>query len=80
MVRERPVTAREFKAVLYRSGFAPRPRKATSHEQWVKVQSGVLYKVAVDAHHAPYHRELLRNMLRQAGMSKRQFFKLLDAC
>lgn len=78
MVRERPVTDREFKAVLKAAGFEPRPQRATSHEHWVKVVEGTLLKVTVDSHHAPYHRELLRNMLRQAGMSKKDFFRLLD--
>lgn len=74
MTRERPVTDREFKAVLKKLGFEPRARKSTSHEQWVKGTR----RVTVDAHHAPYHRMLLKLMLRQAGLSKRQFFRLLD--
>lgn len=78
MVRERPVTDREFKAVLKHLGFEPRAQKSTSHEQWVAVRGGAFFKVTVDSHHAPYHRELLKNMLKQAGLSKDQFFRILD--
>jgi hypothetical protein len=33
--------------------------------------------VVVDAHHAPYHRNLLKQMLNQAKLSKKDFFKIL---
>jgi len=78
MVRERPVTDREFKAVLRKLGFTPLPRKGTSHEQWTKGSGKDYRRVTVDAHHAPYHRQLLNMMLKQAGISKADFFQLLD--
>lgn len=78
MVRERPVTDKEFKSVLKKLGFAARESKGTSHEQWVKGQGKDFKRVTVDPHHAPYHRDLLRIMLFQAGITKNQFFDLLD--
>jgi len=79
MVRERPVTDREFKAVLRALGFSPRPQQSgSSHEQWTKNSGGEYRRVTVDSHHAPYHRQLLKMMLTQAGLSKAEFFRLLD--
>lgn len=71
---ERPVTDREFKRVLRHLGFEPKPRTGTSHEKWTR--DGRI--VIVDSHHAPYARRLLAAMLHQAGISKNDFFKLLD--
>lgn len=78
MVRERPVTDQEFKAVLTHLGFCARPKKGTSHEQWVKGAGKEYKRVTVDSHHSPYHRKLLNLMIRDAGLSKEQFFELLD--
>lgn len=78
MARERPVTDKEFKAVLTSLGFIARPRKGTSHEQWVRNDQRGFYRVTVDSHHAPYHRSLLKLMLKSAGLSKTEFFELLS--
>ncbi len=77
MGRERPVTHKEFVAVLKHLGFEARPQNGTSHVQWVRSEPGPFRKVTVDSHHAPYHRTLLSSMLNQAGISKKDFFKLL---
>lgn len=74
---ERPVTDREFKAVLKRLGFEPRSRNGSSHEQWVKGGGATFRRVTVDSHHSPYHRNLLRLMLNQAGITKADFFREL---
>ncbi len=79
MVRERPVSDREFKKVLLHLGFEPRSKKGTSHEQWVKMTGREFWRVTVDPHHEPYHRELLALMLKQAGLSKSKFFEILDS-
>ena len=52
-VRARPVTCKEFKAVLRSLGFEPRPQTATSHEQWVRHEP-VFRKVTVDCPKAPF--------------------------
>lgn len=79
MVRERPVTHKEFKAVLKRLGYEPRPQRATSHEHWVLDDGKVFRKVTLDEHNSPYHRRVLALMLSQAGLSKSDFFSLLDS-
>lgn len=80
MVRERPVTDKEFKAVLKECGFERRPQKSgTSHEQWVRSDERGFHRVTVDPPKQPYHRDLLAMMLRQAGLSKREFFRILDS-
>lgn len=78
MVRERPVTHREFLRVLRHLGFEKSGRTSGSHEKWARTVGKRRYVVTVDKHHAPYHRRLLRLMLHQAGLTKREFFKLLD--
>ena len=78
MTRERPVTDRELKQVLQHLGFSPRDKKGGSHEQWVRGDGKDFRRVTVDSHHAPYHRKLLAMMLRDAGIGKRDFFRLLD--
>lgn len=77
MGKERPVTHKEFVAVLKQLGFEARSRTGTSHVQWVKTGPDGFRKVTVDEHHAPYHRQLLKSMLNQAGLSKNDFFVLL---
>ena len=40
MAKHRPLTCKEVETILKNLGFAPRPQKGTSHEQWVKDDSG----------------------------------------
>lgn len=79
MVRERPVTHKEFKMVLKYLGYMPRPQAGTSHEHWVLDDGNVFRKVTLDEHNAPYHRRILKLMLSQAALSKEQFFRILAA-
>lgn len=72
---ERPVTDREMRRVLTHLGFTARPRTGTSHEKWTNGARLVI----VDAHHSPYHRRLLKQMLNQMGVSKDDFFRILDS-
>lgn len=73
---ERPVECREFKVVLRELGFEPQPRTATSHEKWRRASDGRV--VIVDEPKAPFHRGLLKQMLNQAGISKKGFFRRLN--
>jgi predicted RNA binding protein YcfA (HicA-like mRNA interferase family) len=70
--RWRPLNCREVKRILKNLGFEPRPRKGTSHEQWVKDSGGVRYKVTVDCPKAPFSPDLIKSMASQAGVSKRE--------
>jgi predicted RNA binding protein YcfA (HicA-like mRNA interferase family) len=76
--RYRPLTRREVKQILKNLGFSPRPRKSTSHEQWVKEDNGKLYKVTVDCPKEPFTGDLIKWMAAQAGVSKKQFYAALD--
>lgn len=73
---ERPVGYREMTRVLRHLGFEPKPRTGTSHEKWTRPIDGRM--VIVDEPKAPFHRKLLSLMLFQMGVSKRDFFALLD--
>lgn len=70
-----PLTCKDFKTALGNLGFSPRPRKATSHEQWVRYdESGRLWKVTVDCPKAPFSGSVLASMIHQSGFSKKQVY------
>ena len=77
MPRNPPLTCKQVKKILKKLGFEPRPRKGTSHEQWVKTENGRLYKVTVDCPKAPFSQILISSMASQAGVSKRAFYDAL---
>jgi predicted RNA binding protein YcfA (HicA-like mRNA interferase family) len=70
-----PLTCREVKRGLKKLGFEPRKQKGTSHEQWVKVQNGKIFKVTVDCPKEPFTGDLIKSMASQAGISKDDFYK-----
>ena len=78
MAKHRPLTCAQVKTILKNLGFEARPRKGTSHEQWVKDYGGKRYKVTVDCPKEPFTQDLIRYMARQAGVSKTKFYAALD--
>ncbi|MBE0399008.1 type II toxin-antitoxin system HicA family toxin [Halomonas sp. FME1] len=77
-MRERPVTEREFVAVLKELGFKHK-RTSGSHEQWEHLLFNHKRRmVSVDGHHAPFTKSLLKSMINQAGLSKKEFLKCLE--
>lgn len=72
-----PLTCRQVKQILTTLGFEARPQKGTSHEQWVKIEAGYLYKVTVDCPKAPFRHELIASMARQAGVTRKRFYAAL---
>lgn len=74
-----PLTCKDVKRILKNLGFAPRPTKGTSHEQWVKYDADgkLLGKVTVDCPKAPFSQMLISSMAQQAGVSKKQFYAAL---
>jgi len=78
MARHQPLTCKEVKAILTNLGFKPRPKKGTSHEQWVKDCDGKRLKVTVDCPNAPFSQDLIASMARQAGVKKKVFYAALD--
>ncbi|MGH8490533.1 MAG: type II toxin-antitoxin system HicA family toxin [Gammaproteobacteria bacterium] len=77
MAKHRPLTCKEVKTILKNLGFAPRPQKGTSHEQWVKDDGGKRYKVTVDCPKAPFTHDLIGWMAHQAGVSRKAFYTAL---
>lgn len=72
-----PLTCREFKAVLSKLGFTKRDKKSgTSHEDWVKTEGGVFYKVTVDCPKAPFSQDLISSMAKQAGVTKKIIYAI----
>ncbi|WP_245549531.1 type II toxin-antitoxin system HicA family toxin [Methylomicrobium album] len=59
-------------------GFVARPSKGTSHEQWVKMENGRLYKVTVDCPKAPFSQTLIKSMAEQAGLKKKDFYRIFQ--
>jgi predicted RNA binding protein YcfA (HicA-like mRNA interferase family) len=72
MARNRPLNCKVVKTILSNLGFTPRPRKGTSHEQWVKDSNGRRYKVTVDCPKQPFGQDLIGSMARQAGGKQRR--------
>jgi predicted RNA binding protein YcfA (HicA-like mRNA interferase family) len=70
-----PLTCDQFKNILRKLGFQPRPQKSgTSHEDWVKTERGRFYKVTVDCPKAPFSQDLISSMAHQAGVTKKVIY------
>lgn len=72
-----PLTYKDVIKILKNLGFELRPQKGTSHEQWVKT-TDKFYKVTVDSPKAPFNKDLIKYMARQAGVSKKEFYRALE--
>lgn len=71
-----PLTAKQVKRGLKYLGFEARPQKSgTSHQHWVKIVNGRLYKVTVDSPQSPFSHDLIKSMASQAGKSTNEFYK-----
>lgn len=70
-----PLTCAQFKTILTKMGFKPRPQKGTSHEQWVGEVGGKFRKVTVDCPKAPFSQELISSMAKQAGVTKKIIYE-----
>jgi hypothetical protein len=72
-----PLSCSDFKAILKKLGFEPRPKKSgTSHEDWVGTVAGVFRKVTVDCPKAPFSQDLISSMAKQAGVNKKEIYRL----
>lgn len=61
---------------LRKLGFEQRPGKRTSHRQWVKDTPQGRFKVTVDPPKSPFTHRLVGYMARQAGVSRKEFYRL----
>lgn len=73
-----PLTYQEVVRALKRMGFEMKPKTATAHEQWIRVDGRGKLLVTVDKHNAPFARDLIRSMAKQAGMSVKEFSKFVS--
>jgi predicted RNA binding protein YcfA (HicA-like mRNA interferase family) len=71
-----PITCKELKAILAYMGFAFDTQKG-SHEQWVLIKDKRKYKVTVDCPKAPFSQTLIKSMAEQAGVKKKDFYRIL---
>ena len=76
MGNTRPITCKELKAILAYLGFAFDTQKG-SHEQWVLIKDKKKYKVTVDCPKAPFSQTLIKSMAEQAGVKKKDFYRIL---
>ena len=74
-IRITPLTYKEVINALKRLGFEMKPKTATAHEQWFRVDERGKFLVTVDKHISPFDKVLIQAMARQAGLSAREFFK-----
>lgn len=73
----KPLPCRIVRKILAELGFVEQPcRSGTSHEQWEKIVDGHLYKVTLDCHHGEVKAQDIKSIIGQAGITKRQFWKL----
>lgn len=72
-----PLACADVKRILKNLGFVARPKKGTSHEQWVA--ENPFRKVTVDCPKSPFSGDLVASMAKQAGVSKKDFYAALDA-
>lgn len=70
-----PITCKELKAILAYMGFAFDTQKG-SHEQWVLIKDKRKYKVTVDCPKAPFSQTLIKSMAEQAGVKKKEFYRI----
>jgi predicted RNA binding protein YcfA (HicA-like mRNA interferase family) len=70
-----PLTYQDVIAILKKFGFEKRPNKSTAHEQWVAQDP--FRKVTVDKHLQPFSQNLISSMAKQAGVTKKEFYRLL---
>lgn len=74
-----PLTCSDVKRILAKLGFSARTGRGGSHEQWVKdTPDGHRLKVTVDCPKSPFSQTLISSMARQAGLSKKAFYAVLD--
>ncbi|MBS3896324.1 hypothetical protein [Silanimonas sp.] len=62
-------------------GYTPDPQRATSHQHWRLLDSEgrLRCKVTLDEHLEPYAGDLLKNLMNQMKLSKREFHAALAA-
>lgn len=71
-----PLTCKQVKQILVVLGFSFKEQRG-SHESWTREVPPPFRKVTVDCPNAPFSQMLIESMARQAGATKKQFYKAL---
>lgn len=71
-----PLKYAEVVRALQIMGFEMKPKTGTAHEQWIRKTATTKHVVTVDKHHAPFSRDLIKSMAKQAGVDARKFHAL----
>jgi predicted RNA binding protein YcfA (HicA-like mRNA interferase family) len=69
------ITIAEFRSILQRLGLS-RVRTRGGHEAWMK--PGMLRPIIIQSHVEPIPEFIVRNNLRNLGISKEEFLKMLE--
>lgn len=72
--RFRPLPCKDVEHALRNLGFTKDKKKSTSHEHWRITRNDKLYKVTVDCHKGEVDARNVRSIIKQAGISKKDFF------
>lgn len=76
-LRHVPLKCRDVEKALDTLGFKPEKQGGTSHAHWVKVVDGHMWKVTVDCHRGEVRANDVKSIVKQAGVSRRQFYDAL---
>lgn len=76
-----PLDRGQVEKVLKKLSFSPKKRRGTSHVQWEGYTKGKRRIVTVDhlsSKKEKYGDKLLKTMIDQSGLSKKEFYSLLE--
>lgn len=79
VLRHVPLKCRDVENALRNLGFTPEDQNATSHVHWVRVEGGHMWKVTVDCHRGEVRADDVKSIIKQAGVTKKQFLDALNA-
>lgn len=74
----KPIRCRDAERALKNLGFEEGAKKATSHRKFQKIVNGHLYSVTLDCHKGEVSALNLRSIIKQAGVSREEFYKAID--
>lgn len=78
-----PLDREQVETILRKAGFSPKKQGGTSHQQWEGRYEGKRRIVTMDhlggKRKEKYGAKLLGKMISQSGMSKKEFYALLQS-
>jgi len=76
----RPLKCKVVECVLRSLGFTQEAASGTSHVHWHGFIDGIKRKVTVDCHRGEVRALDVRSIIGQAGISQKQFWRLVERC